>query len=104
MAVSILPYISAGEDYFQLSPLSFPLQFDVQNMNQQLCARVEIIDDLVPEPTESFFATLQPVGAVPPVGVTLLPSLTTIFILDDDEPGVGPAGDSPHTVCNPLQY
>lgn len=88
---------SAGEDYEPLSPSSFPLQFNQANMDQQLCAIVQIIDDLVFEPTESFFATLQPLGIAPLVGVTLLPSLTTIFILDDDEPRIGPAGDSPHT-------
>ena len=72
-----------GTDFDQVSPNPFPIVFDIDNQDQALCAPVDIIDNLIFEEEESFFAIVRE-SSGNNVPVELDPSIARIIIIDDE--------------------
>lgn len=53
LMLPILPSISAGSDY---DPISVTLTFPAGAL--RMCVEIDVIDDTIGEPTESFFVSL----------------------------------------------
>ena len=79
-----LSFSAVGSDFENVNPDPFPLTFNFFNQNQAmgLCAPVTIVDDLIFEDDESFYALLSDPNNIP--GLVLAPSLARITIIDDD--------------------
>ena len=71
-----------GSDFENVDPDPFTLIFTFLNQNQQMCASVTIVDDLIFEDDESFYALLTDPNNV--FGLVLNPSMARITIIDDD--------------------
>ena len=71
-------------DFLQVDPSPFPLIFTGANQNQQLCAPVTIVNDMMFEDDESFYALINDPSNDP--GIVLAPNMARITIIDDDPP------------------
>ena len=69
-------------DFGNVNPNPSTVTFNFGNQNQALCVTVPIIDDLISEDDESFYALLSDPNNVP--GHVLAPNMARITIIDDD--------------------
>ena len=74
-----------GSDFEQVDPNPTQIFFDATNQNDLMCVPVTIINDMVVEDTESFYAVISDPGINLPT-FTLDPNMARITIEDDDSP------------------
>ena len=73
---------AVGVDFQQLDPNPSALIFDNANQNQALCRVVIILNDLIFEGNEAFYAIISNPNSI--AGVTLDSGMARITILEDD--------------------
>ena len=76
--------VAEGVDFEQLDPNPHTLEFTFNNQFQQQCALVTILDDLIFEGNETFYASLT--NTINNQGLILDPSLARITIIDNEFP------------------
>ena len=80
--ILFLSLSAVGSDFENVNPDPFPVTFNFLNQNQALCAPVDIVDDLIFEDDESFYALLSDPNNID--GLVLAPNMARITIIDDD--------------------
>ena len=79
----ILYSSTEGTDYAPLLLDPFPIEFNALNDDQLMCAPIRIIDNLLFEENENFYAVVEDTAGTN-IQVTLTPDITRITIRDDD--------------------
>ena len=77
---------AGGDDYTEINADFFDVFLIFNDANRRRSFLVQILDDDLQESEETFDLELRfdPFRDEPPEGVTLLPSLSTVIIVDDD--------------------
>ena len=76
--------VAVGVDFQQLVPNPRTLEFTFNNQLQQQCAIVTILDDLIFEGNETFYASLT--NTINNQGLILDPQLARFTIIDNEDP------------------